>query len=180
LVSAKAWKKQETSVQRVVSVNAEAVNRSSSSATETNVYIFSDDGSPLTYCEHCVRVEVSRPQNKDGASFNSPLLYEIHWKPQLSSLLNRHRLQSLFHQRGMPRCGDDPTSSRSLDQNASDDFRADAFGQWMNEDQFQQFLDLASHENPNLRVLEVGAGTARVACQVVAALRRFEAETGQT
>ncbi|KAK9419297.1 putative Polyketide synthase [Seiridium unicorne] len=179
-VSAKAWEQQEKSVQRVVSVDAEAVNRSSSTATETNIYIFGEDGSPLIYFEHCIMVEVAQPQNKDGTSFDRPLLYGVHWKPQLSSLLSGQRLQSLFYQRPMPRGGDNPRGSCLLDQNASDDFRADMFRQWMGEGQFRHFLDLASHENPGLKVLEVGAGTAGVTHQVVAALQGLEAETGQT
>lgn len=178
-VSAKAWE-QKTSVLRVVSVDAEAVNRSSSTAIETNVYIFGDDGSPLVYFEHCVMAEVARPQDKDGASFNRPLLYGIHWKPQFSSLLSEQRLQSLFHRRLMPRCGDKPTGSCLLNQKASDDFRANMLRKWMDEGQFRHFLDLASHENPDLKVLEVGAGTAEVMRQLVAALQGFEAETGQT
>nr|APX44009.1 polyketide synthase [Pestalotiopsis microspora] len=178
-VSAKAWE-QKTSVLRVVSVDAEAVNRSSSTATETNVYIFGDDGSPLVYFEHCVMAEVARPQDKDGASLDRPLLYGIHWKPQLSSLLSGPRLQGLFHQRLMPRCSDEPTCSCLLNQKASDDFRANMLRKWMDEGQFRHFLDLASHENPDLKVLEVGAGTAEVMRQVVAALQGFETETGQT
>ncbi|KAI1087949.1 putative polyketide synthase [Rostrohypoxylon terebratum] len=179
-VSAKAWEQQEKMVQRVISVDAEAVNRSPSTATETNVYVFGDDGSPLIYFEHCVMAEVAQLQNKDAASFDRSLLYGIHWKPQLSSLLSGQRLQSLFHQRTMPRCGDDSTGSCLSDQNANDDFRADMFRQWMDEGQFRHFLDLASHEKPGLTVLEVGAGTAGVTRQVIAALQGFEAETGQT
>lgn len=179
-VSAKAWEIQETSVLRVVSVDAEAVNRSSSTATETNIYIFGDDGSPLAWFEHCIMTQVAQPQDKDGASLDRPLLYGIHWKPQLSSLLSGQRLQSLFHQRPVPRCGDDPTDSCLLDHNAGDDLRADMFRQWMDEGQFRHFLDLASHETPGLQVLEVGAGTAGVTRQVIAVLQSFEAETGQT
>lgn len=41
------------------------------------------------------------------------------------------------------------------------------------------FLDLASHENPSLRFLEVGAGTGAMSRLVIHALRSFEQETGQ-
>lgn len=45
---------------------------------------------------------------------------------------------------------------------------------------FKNFLNLASHETPSLRVLEVGAGTGAMSRLVIDALRCFEHDTGQT
>lgn len=43
---------------------------------------------------------------------------------------------------------------------------------------FQTFLGLASHENPNLRILEVGAGTGSFTRHILSTLQALEAETG--
>lgn len=43
----------------------------------------------------------------------------------------------------------------------------------------KSFLDLASHENPSLQILEVGAGTGAMSRHVINALRSCERETGQ-
>ncbi|KAI0465689.1 hypothetical protein F4859DRAFT_527822 [Xylaria cf. heliscus] len=44
----------------------------------------------------------------------------------------------------------------------------------------QRFLDLLSHENPNLRVLEVGAGTGRVTGHIITFLLEQESRYGST
>lgn len=44
----------------------------------------------------------------------------------------------------------------------------------------KHFLDLASHENPSLRILELGAGTGAMSHLVIHALRAFEQKTSQT
>ncbi|KOS22233.1 Lovastatin nonaketide synthase [Escovopsis weberi] len=43
---------------------------------------------------------------------------------------------------------------------------------------FKAFIDLASHQNPGLRILEVGAGTGGMTRHVLAALKAFEQRTG--
>ncbi|RYP49220.1 hypothetical protein DL768_005037 [Monosporascus sp. mg162] len=43
---------------------------------------------------------------------------------------------------------------------------------------FQAFLDLASHENPSLRILEVGAGTGAMSRNVLTTLQALEQKTG--
>ncbi|KAI1453481.1 hypothetical protein F4805DRAFT_478404 [Annulohypoxylon moriforme] len=49
----------------------------------------------------------------------------------------------------------------------------------LRDGRFDTFLDLASHENPSLRILEVGAGTGSVSRPVLASLQRLEKEKGQ-
>lgn len=51
--------------------------------------------------------------------------------------------------------------------------------QQMRDGRFNAFLDLASHEKPSLKILEVGAGTGSMARHVLGALQRLEKETGQ-
>ncbi|RYP64365.1 hypothetical protein DL771_008810 [Monosporascus sp. 5C6A] len=43
---------------------------------------------------------------------------------------------------------------------------------------FQAFLDLASHENPGLRIIEVGAGTGAMSRNVLTTLQALEQRTG--
>jgi ubiquinone/menaquinone biosynthesis C-methylase UbiE len=53
------------------------------------------------------------------------------------------------------------------------------FGPFVQDGRLSHFLDLASHENPGLKVLEVGGGSGAVTRQVLNALQGFETETGQ-
>lgn len=46
------------------------------------------------------------------------------------------------------------------------------------DERLRRFLDLACHENPGMRILEVGAGTGGVTEHVLSAIRDFEKETG--
>ncbi|KAI0405747.1 hypothetical protein F4802DRAFT_561870 [Xylaria palmicola] len=46
------------------------------------------------------------------------------------------------------------------------------------DDRFRTLLDLLAHENPNLRILEVGAGTGGMTRHVLSALREFEEQKG--
>jgi SAM-dependent methyltransferase len=50
----------------------------------------------------------------------------------------------------------------------------------MCDDRFHVFMDLASHENPNLAILEVGAGTGGFTSHVLAALEDLELKNGGT
>lgn len=50
----------------------------------------------------------------------------------------------------------------------------------MRDGRFQIFLDLATHEEPRHKILEVGAGTGSTTRYVLEALQKFEAETGQS
>lgn len=63
---------------------------------------------------------------------------------------------------------------------AAGDYYSDLGRQFMQDGRCAYFLELASHETPGLRVLEVGAGTGGMTRHVLAALQGFEAETGQT
>ncbi|KAI0965030.1 fatty acid synthase S-acetyltransferase [Xylaria arbuscula] len=73
----------------------------------------------------------------------------------------------------------DPVKLFSADNIASD-YYSDLSRRFTEDGRFTHFLDLASHENPGLKVLEVGAGTGEVTRHVLAALQGFEAATGQT
>ncbi|KAH6646092.1 fatty acid synthase S-acetyltransferase [Truncatella angustata] len=46
------------------------------------------------------------------------------------------------------------------------------------DERFCKFLELATHETPELRILEVGAGTGGVTEHVLSAIRDFETQTG--
>lgn len=64
-------------------------------------------------------------------------------------------------------------------QGLAEGFYADIF-QTTCDYRFTRLLDLAAHENPNLRILEVGAGTGGVTKYVLSALGEMEAATGST
>lgn len=53
------------------------------------------------------------------------------------------------------------------------------FSHFAQDGRLSHFLDLASHKNPGLRILEVGAGNGAVTHQILTALQAFEAKTGQ-
>ncbi|KAF6822272.1 polyketide synthase [Colletotrichum plurivorum] len=59
----------------------------------------------------------------------------------------------------------------------ADVFYADMFAQ-ICDSRLRNFLELASHENPGLRILEVGAGTGGFTGHVLGALLSLEQETG--
>lgn len=63
---------------------------------------------------------------------------------------------------------------------SAEDFYGHSFGKMGNDARLSRFLDLASHENPNLRMLEVRAGTGSMTRSILATLQEFERETGQT
>ncbi|TGJ87999.1 hypothetical protein E0Z10_g779 [Xylaria hypoxylon] len=46
------------------------------------------------------------------------------------------------------------------------------------DDNFRTLLDLLSHENPTLSILEVGAGTGGITSHILSTLKSFEASTG--
>ncbi|KAH8689590.1 hypothetical protein BGW36DRAFT_330426 [Talaromyces proteolyticus] len=62
--------------------------------------------------------------------------------------------------------------------NLADIFYAYMFQTLCTDGRFTTILDLASHENPNLRVLEVGAGTGGMTGHVLEAFQRREKGTG--
>ncbi|KAI1378904.1 hypothetical protein F4677DRAFT_412357 [Hypoxylon crocopeplum] len=64
-----------------------------------------------------------------------------------------------------------------FDSNLADVFYADMF-EHVCDDRMLKFLDLATHENPSLRILEVGAGTGGMTSRVVAALQQLEKQSG--
>lgn len=59
----------------------------------------------------------------------------------------------------------------------ADVFYADMFEN-VCDHRLRKFLDLASHENPGLRILEVGAGTGGMTGRVLSAFRELEQESG--
>lgn len=73
----------------------------------------------------------------------------------------------------------DPNELFSADPTISD-YYADVGRQFMQDGRFAQFLDLASHENPGLRMIELGAGAFGMAGHIVTTLQSLEAGTGQT
>ncbi|KAI1105776.1 hypothetical protein F4804DRAFT_111633 [Jackrogersella minutella] len=64
-----------------------------------------------------------------------------------------------------------------FDANLADVFYADMF-EHVCDDRLLKFLDLATHENPNLRILEVGAGTGGMTSRVITALHELEKKSG--
>lgn len=59
----------------------------------------------------------------------------------------------------------------------ADEFYADMFAQ-ICDVRLRNFLELASHENPGLRILEVGAGTGGFTGHILATLQSLEKESG--
>ena len=64
-----------------------------------------------------------------------------------------------------------------FDSDLADVFYADMFAQ-ICDVRLRNFLELASHENPGLRILEVGAGTGGFTGHILAALQSLERESG--
>ncbi|KAI6080113.1 hypothetical protein F4821DRAFT_87865 [Hypoxylon rubiginosum] len=64
-----------------------------------------------------------------------------------------------------------------FDSTLANEFYADMF-EHVCDDRMVKFLDLATHENPGLRILEVGAGTGGMTGHVIAALRQLEKQSG--
>ncbi|KAF5555172.1 polyketide synthase, partial [Fusarium phyllophilum] len=65
-----------------------------------------------------------------------------------------------------------------FESDQADIFYSDLFRNLCADGQLNYFLDLASHENPALRVLEVGAGTGGMTGHVISALQNREKRTG--
>ena len=63
---------------------------------------------------------------------------------------------------------------------AAEDFYAHGFRYLVEEKQFGTFLDLATHEKPGLKILEVGAGTGGMTRNIFTVLQGLEQGTGQT
>ncbi|CAH0056997.1 unnamed protein product [Clonostachys solani] len=61
---------------------------------------------------------------------------------------------------------------------AADLFYTSLFGTHMRDGRFQVFLELASHENPLLDILEVGAGTGGFTREILNCLQSVEDKTG--
>ncbi|KAK4210095.1 lovastatin diketide synthase LovF, partial [Rhypophila decipiens] len=60
------------------------------------------------------------------------------------------------------------------------DFYWWVFDAHMADGRFRKFLDLATHEKPAMRILEIGAGTGGLTRHVLSQLRDFEQTTGQS
>nr|ALQ32849.1 putative polyketide synthase [Fusarium foetens] len=65
-----------------------------------------------------------------------------------------------------------------FESDQADVFYSDLFRNLCADGQLKYLLDLASHENPALRVLEVGAGTGGMTGHVISALQERERRTG--
>lgn len=65
------------------------------------------------------------------------------------------------------------------DMNLAEMFYADAFD-GLCDNRFQSLLELATHENPTLRIIEVGAGTGGWTRRVLSALHALEQRRGAT
>ncbi|KAF5606225.1 polyketide synthase [Fusarium subglutinans] len=65
-----------------------------------------------------------------------------------------------------------------FESDQADIFYSDLFRNLCADGQLNYLLDLASHENPALRVLEVGAGTGGMTGHVISALQEREMRTG--
>ncbi|KAI0836347.1 hypothetical protein F5Y06DRAFT_298710 [Hypoxylon sp. FL0890] len=63
---------------------------------------------------------------------------------------------------------------------ADEMFFADVYRSHMRDGRFLVFLELASHEDPGLRILEIGAGTGEFTQHILSTLEALEAESGGT
>lgn len=63
---------------------------------------------------------------------------------------------------------------------AAEEFYASVYSSHMRSGGFRAFVDLASHENPGLRILEAGAGTGSFTRHILSTLQALETERGGT
>ncbi|KAI0100989.1 fatty acid synthase S-acetyltransferase [Nemania sp. FL0031] len=78
------------------------------------------------------------------------------------------------------RAEENPMEVLSSASTAIGDYYSDLGRRFQKDGRLTHFLDLASHETPELRILEVGSGTGGMTRHVLADLQSFEAKTGQT
>lgn len=64
-----------------------------------------------------------------------------------------------------------------FDSNLANIFYADMFEN-ICDHRLQKFLDLASHEKPNMRILEIGAGTGGMTSHILSTLQELEKQSG--
>ncbi|KAI1088165.1 hypothetical protein F5B19DRAFT_472472 [Rostrohypoxylon terebratum] len=267
-ISAKVWN-HTTSSLRITSVFQPKTN--SSTRLKNSFYALADDDSPLCAAEDILMAEVSQSGSTQDDGTGQELLYNVAWKPQLSTLsphdlrqlcddtarmydesaddkwalkaeltmrmaarkalkevkdsemdctrpYMRQYVASLRHHYAASLHNDEDISGPTLEsllkecEEENPDCRvfmevgralpsilrgetdplelmftaksAEALythlaDQQMRDGRFEAFLDLASHEKPNLKILEVGAGTGSISRPVLSALQRLEENTGQ-
>lgn len=61
----------------------------------------------------------------------------------------------------------------------AEDLYADCFAQLCDSVRFCRYMDLAAHQQPDLKILEVGGGTGGMTTHVLSALHRHETDTGR-
>jgi NADPH:quinone reductase-like Zn-dependent oxidoreductase/SAM-dependent methyltransferase len=64
--------------------------------------------------------------------------------------------------------------------NLAEEFYSDIFANICDSPKFRTFIDLAAHQQPDLKILEVGAGTGGMTTHVLSALLQHETHTGGT
>ncbi|KAE9379424.1 hypothetical protein N431DRAFT_553644 [Stipitochalara longipes BDJ] len=230
-ISAKVWDKATDSV-HLGSFTKDLSDKTGQ--FEASAYGTADDGSPLFSVEKIVMAEVSRP----GASMAEQAgksLYQIAWKPQLSSLHGKalqqyfdaadsgavdeatlatlvpkmefamrtaarkalrevmpaerqrapahmQKYAALLEQRYNSGDEDDLTSEEldhRLADNAAEKFYGYLSRTYVRDRRLFEFIGLAAHERPALRIIEVGAGTGAMTRPVMASLRDFEEKMGR-
>lgn len=75
-------------------------------------------------------------------------------------------------------CSTDPLQLIFETQAAEKYYARKALSEFTDNDQLHNFLDLKSHENPSMRILEVGAGTGAFTHHILKILRSLENSTG--
>lgn len=268
-ISAKAWSGSTSSLRLNSLLHAE---HKSPGSLKGSVWALADDGSPLCSVEGVILTEVSQPNHSKEDSDDQVMLYNIAWKPQLSSLtgkellklcddtalvhnetfedrwalkvestmrlvtrkalrnlrevdLNRtpsymrRYLKSLEHLYATPSASENKDiSDTELDllleecelmnpdcevflkigrmlpcilrgeqdplelmfaTKSAEKLYTYLADQQMRDGRFAKFLDIASHEKPTLKILEIGAGTGSMTRHILGSLNRFEKETGQ-
>lgn len=76
--------------------------------------------------------------------------------------------------------GETDTLETLFATNAAEKFYDRLFNDHMRDGRIQTFLELASHEKPDLKILEVGAGTGALTYHVLSVLQNLERQTGKT
>ena len=132
-----------------------------------------DFGRYVTWMEH----EVSRLQDADARGSISDEVLEVQLA-EVESLYPTWRIFSEISRQLKPiLVGEADPLELVFGQGLAEGFYADIF-QTTCDERFTRLLDLAAHENPNLRILEVGAGTGGVTKYVLSALQAMEQATG--
>lgn len=121
-------------------------------------------------------------------------LHEVFQRTQISSTAQAHKLfleletrkpsWRVFAEvaRNLPGIirGDVDPLSLIFSTNPAEDLYSDCFAQLCDSSKFHTIMELATHQQPDLNILEVGEGTGDMTTHVLSALHKHEVESGRS